>query len=56
MLTDFERASFVEIDPPPEAAGFRASPAPVEEAFDAVGSESPDAEDETPEPPAGGRR
>lgn len=54
MLTDFERASFVRIDPPPEAAGFRASRTPTDEPFgDLVttpeSSESP-VDDGSPEP------
>ncbi len=31
MLTDLEKSSYIRIDPPPEAAGFRTSRAPIDE-------------------------
>jgi parvulin-like peptidyl-prolyl isomerase len=63
MLADFESSSFVRIDPPPEAAGFRASRTPVEEPFGEIGTEPDEgaegpevgAED-APDPPADGPR
>lgn len=48
MLTDFEKASFVHIDPPPEAAGFRASRSLPEAGLEGLGStDSTEAQEST---------
>jgi peptidyl-prolyl cis-trans isomerase SurA len=55
MLNDFEKASFVRIDPPPEAAGFRTSRGLPESGLGAIGEEPEDLSTNEPASTDGGR-